>query len=154
MSPVVVAAGITIGGALLEGALAGRDIRKRLSELRRPSLSPPFAAWIAIGVLYYVTCFAIAYRLLRTELPNASSRLALALLIAVIVGNALWNLAFFRRRDLRLAWRITAGYAVLVVGLAVVLAVTDAVTSLILLPYLIYLGYGTWWTWSTWRLNS
>ena len=154
MRPLVVATSITVAGAVLEGVLAGRSIRARLSEVRRPAGSPSFPLWIAIGFLYYATCFGIAYRLTSVGSGRAVSRAALAVLVAVVIGNALWNYAFFRRRDLRLTWRIAVGYALLAIILAGLLLASDRTAALMFAPYLTYLVYGTWWTYATWRLNS
>jgi tryptophan-rich sensory protein len=139
--------------AALEGLAAGSGVKAKLARLRRPKPSPPFAAWLAIGGFYYLTCFAVAVRLLG--LARSPGRdLALCLLALLLLSNAAWNLAFFRQGNLRLSWLVSAGYAVLAPALAATLFRVDAGSFWPFLPYLIYLGYGTWWVWKTYKLNT
>jgi tryptophan-rich sensory protein len=152
--PAVFAGVLIVAGVVLEGALAGSGVRARLAELHRPSFSPPFPVWVAIGILYYAVCFGVAYRLASNRLVGAARTLGLSLLAALVIANALWNYAFFRRRDLRLTWHISIGYAALAVALAIWLFVTDSSAALWFLPYLLYLPYATWWTRAVRMLNT
>jgi tryptophan-rich sensory protein len=143
-----------VGAAALEGLAAGPAVKARLADLRMPSPSPPFSIWLGIGAFYYLTCFALALRLLGSTSPGLGRDVALALLILLLLGNAAWNLAFFRRRNLALSWRISVGYAVLAPVLAVTLLTVERPAFWLFLPYLVYLGYGTWWVWAVYRLNT
>ena len=143
-----------VTGAALEGACAGRGVRQRLGELRLPRYAPPFGAWMVIGGLYYVICFAVLYRLLRGGVDSGAQRGALGLAALLLAGNAGWNYFFFRRRDLGASAVYSALYAAVAVALAVALFRVDPVGGWIFLPYLVYLVYGTWWGYSLWRLNG
>jgi tryptophan-rich sensory protein len=109
--------------------------------------------WIGIAVLYYTTCFIVAMRLLAVGPPSESRAVAFGLLVALLLGNVLWNAAFFRRRALRLSWWVALSYWVTALALAVALWRTDRVALCVFVPYLIYLFYGTWWVYQVWRLN-
>ena len=154
MRPAIVAGVLVVTGAALEGVLAGNGVRTRLAQLHRPPFSPPFPVWVAIGVLYYAVCFSVAYRLATEQPLGASRTVALALLVALVLANAFWNYAFFRKRDLRLTWHVSVGYALLAVALAASLSVVDSLTALCFLPYVLYLPYATWWTRSILVLNQ
>ena len=74
--------------------------------------------------------------------------------------TALGNLASTRtrwgalpRRDLGLSWKAARVYALLALGLAVVLWGADRVALWIFMPYLLYLVYGTWWVYKVWELS-
>lgn len=153
LRPALLALGIAIVGASLEGAFAGRGVRQRLAALRQPTASPPLALWVVIGLLYYVTCFGVAYRLLALGM-GGEGRVAFGLLLAVMFGNAFWNFAFFRRGDLRLALGVTVAYGVAAVALLVALLGVDRLAAWFLVPYFVYLIYGMWWTCAVWRLNA
>lgn len=153
LRPALLALGIALVGAAFEGVFAGRGVRQRLAELRQPATSPPLALWAGIGLLYYATCFGVAYRLLSLGLAR-EGRVAFDLLLGVMFGNAFWNYAFFRRGDLPLTLWVTVAYGLAAVALLVALIRVDGLAAWLLVPYLLYLVYGTWWTYAVWRLNA
>ena len=63
---------ICAAAAVLEAALAGEGARQRLSQLRMPPYSPPFALWLVIGFLFYAMCFVILRHVLSTALVSPS----------------------------------------------------------------------------------
>lgn len=154
MRPALAALLICLTAAALEGACAGPGVRHRLRTLRQPAWAAPFPVWIAIGVLYYLACGIVAYRLLRFGLAQPGVGVALALLGLVLVINAVWNVAFFRAQDLGLSVQISTGYAVLVVALAGALFRIDRTAGWVWVPYLVYLVYGTCWVIVVRRLNA
>jgi tryptophan-rich sensory protein len=87
-----------------------------------------------VGALYYLTTFIVAARLLGTRPMNGVHAAALGMLVALLLGNALWNAAFFRRRDLGLSWKVARLYALLALGLAAVLWRADRVALWIFVP--------------------
>lgn len=146
------AAAICLGAAGLEGWCSGPGVRRRLAELRQPEFSPPFAAWIAIGMAYYLIGFVVLFRLLRTD-PSARRTAALAATAALLAANALWSLAFFRRRSLGAGASILAAYAALAVILEALLIGLDRTAAAVFAAYVLYLGYAVWWLRSVRRLN-
>lgn len=76
-------------------------MKQRFAELQLPQYSPPLAVWVGIGVLYYVICFAISYRLLDAGVGLSLRGGAFALLLVLMGINIFWNVVFFRRKDLR-----------------------------------------------------
>jgi tryptophan-rich sensory protein len=144
---------ICIAAAALEGAFAGSGVRQRLAALRMPPYSPPFIVWLVIGLAYYVICFVVLRHLLANR-PGTFPGIALALLIVVLLANALWNLLFFRRRDLRASFIAFIPYAGVVVALAVALTHIYPFGAALFMCYCIYLLYATWWGYRLWLLNS
>jgi len=149
---VVVPLAICLGAATLEGLFAGPGVKERLSGLRQPPHSPPFAIWVAIGLCYYVICFVVLTRLIGSP-PSLGRGAAVALVVTLLIGNAVWNLAFFRRGDLDTSVVILKGYVAVAVALAILLVLVDLVAAWVFLPYLVYLAYATWWLLSLRRLN-
>lgn len=141
-------------GALLEGLFAGSGIRQRLASLRLPSYAIPFWGWMVIGGLYYLTCFAILYRLFL--LPPAPARsAAFALLGAMMFVNALWNYFFFRTRNLFHAYLLGWPYSVIAFSLfLLLLRGVDRAAGWFLLPYVLYLFYAGVWGYRIWKLNA
>jgi tryptophan-rich sensory protein len=144
---------ICIAAAALEGALAGSGVRQRLAALRMPPYSPPFVVWLLIGLAYYVICFVVLRHLLASG-PGNFAGIALALLIVVLLANALWNVLFFRRRDLRASFIAFIPYAGVVVVLAFSLSRIYPFGAALFMCYCIYLLYATWWGYRLWLLNS
>jgi tryptophan-rich sensory protein len=145
---------LTGAAAAMETLAAGRDVRGRLAEVRQPRGSPPLGVWVAIGALYYVASFIVARRLVAADPLDTARAVALAMLMVLLLGNALWNAAFFRRRDPDLSWKLARAYALVALGLAAALWRADRVSLLVFLPYLLYLVYGTWWVYSVCRLEA
>jgi tryptophan-rich sensory protein len=142
------------GSAALEGLAAGRGVKQRFAELRMPAHSPSLGAWIAIGVLYYVVCGILLYRVISGGLAGPSAVGALVLTILVMICNAGWNWLFFRRKDLRVSFLAFFPYGALVLALTVDLFRVDLWAAAAVTPYLLYLPCATWWGYRLWRLNG
>lgn len=154
MSPTLSALLICIAAAVLEAALAGTGVRHRLATLRMPPYSPPFAVWLLIGLVYYAVCFVVLRHLLVIGAVTPTLRVALALLIFVLVANALWSFLFFRRRDLRGSFIAFIPYAVVVSALVLSLSRVYPLGAALFTSYCIYLLYATWWGYRLWLLNT
>jgi tryptophan-rich sensory protein len=154
MNTTVLALMICVAAAALEGALTGSGVRQRLAQLRMPAYSPPFALWLVIGFLFYAMCFVILRRLLGSSGNSASHRLASLLLIFVLLANALWNVLFFRWRDLRASFLAFIPYAALVAACVVFVARAYPLGAIFLSCYGIYLVYAINWGYHLWRLNA
>ena len=144
---------ICVAAAALEGALAGGGVRQRLAALRMPPYSPPFAVWLLIGLVYYAICFVVLRHLLGSG-PGTFAGVALALLIVVLLANALWSVLFFRRRDLRASFIAFIPYAAVVVALVFSLSRIYPLGAALFMCYGIYLLYATWWGYRLWLLNT
>jgi tryptophan-rich sensory protein len=144
---------ICIVAAALEGALAGSGARQRLTALRMPPCSPSFVVWILIGVAYYAICFAVLRHLLAANSRTLSVLLTLAILILVMLANALWSVLFFRQRDLRASFIAFIPYMVLVAALVVFLSRSYPFGAALFMCYCVYLLYATWWGYRLWVLN-
>lgn len=153
-SPTLLGVIICVAAAILEGALTGKDARQWLAQLRMPRYSPPFVLWVVIGVLFYAMCFVILRHILTTDLASHSQFLALVLTVLLLLANALWNVLFFRWRNLRASFIAFVPYAVLVAALVILLARTYPFGAILLSCYCVYLIYATRWGYYIWRLNA
>jgi tryptophan-rich sensory protein len=136
----------------LEGVCAGRNVRAFFSTLKFPSYSAPLWAWSIIGGLYYIIFCFVTYRLLRlvsSPLRNAT----LALVLFMMIANALSNYVIFRAQDLWRSFLIGSLAPIFDVTLLVCLIQLDAVAAWSLAPYLIYRVYGVLWSYEVWTLN-
>jgi len=139
--------------ATLEGLCAGRNVRLFFETLRFPSYSAPLWVWSIIGIVYYAIFGFVVFRLLSTTPTSPLAGATLALIIAMMLGNALANLVIFRARNLHLSYVIGcvfAGLDLLLVGLVVRL---DSVAARALVPYLVYRVYAVWWGRALMKLN-
>jgi tryptophan-rich sensory protein len=152
VNPVVIALAICTAGAVAEGLAVGTGVRERFAELCLPRHSPPLEVWIAVGILYYAVCFIVAYRLLRGWDPARS--LPLALLLALMTANALWNYLFFRRKALGASAAAFVPYTILALVLFVSLLGVDRVASWVFFLYVAYLSYAAWWLFALRRANT
>lgn len=146
--------GACVLSVALEGVFAGGGIKQRLAELRVPRYAPPLWGWIVIGALYYVICFVVLYRLFSLPATMAWRQCALVLLGGLMFINALWNLFFFRTRNLYHAYLIGLPYSVIALALFWVLLHLDRPAAWCLLPYLLYLFYANAFGYRAWKLNQ
>jgi len=138
--------------AAVEGACAGKNVKPFFATLKFPPYSAPLWVWSIIGGLYYLIFGFVTYRILRLDsspLRNAT----LALVLFMMIANALSNYVIFRSRNLRLSFLAGSLAPIFDVTLLVCLIQLDAIAAWSLVPYLIYRVYGVWWGYALWKLN-
>lgn len=138
--------------AAIEGACAGKNVKPFFAALKFPRYSAPLWVWTLIGGVYYLIFGFATYRILRVDsspLRNAT----LALVLFMMIANALSNYVIFRARDLWRSFLIGALAPIFDVTLFVCLIQLDMVAAWALVPYLIYRIYGVWWGHAVWKLN-
>jgi len=150
---LIAAAGVCAVSAALEGLCAGRRVRAVFAALQAPRFSPPLSVWFAIGLLYYATFGFVLYRLFVHPGDRALVRGTVALVAAMMVLNASWNLIFFRARNLFAAWIMGSAAPIPDILLLLCLRRLDALAALALLPYLVYRAYAVWWGYAVWIAN-
>jgi len=142
-----------VAAAVLEGFCAGRDVKAFFAKLRAPRYSAPLPVWYAIGVLYYATFGFVLYRVLGLAGGDRLTRGTLALVASMMIANALWNLIFFRARNLFVAFIVGSVAPIPDVALLACLLRLDTPAALALVPYLIYRVYAVWWGYALWVEN-
>lgn len=138
--------------AALEGACAGRNVKAFFSTLKFPRYSAPLWVWSIIGGVYYLIFGFVIYRLLRLD-GSMLRRAALALVLIMMVVNALTNYIIFRARNLRLSFIVGSLFPVMDLTLLLCLIELDTLAAWSLVPYLIYRVYAVWWGYTLWKLN-
>jgi translocator protein len=143
---------VCIAAAGLEGVCAGKNVKSYFAKLRWPTYSAPLWVWYIIGGVYYVIFFYILYRLLK--LHGSELKLAtLALVLIMMVLNALWNYFFFRAQNLFLSFVGGSLAPIFDTTLFVCLLQLDKAAAWSLFPYLLYRIYGLWWGYALWKTN-
>lgn len=150
---LLTAAAICVVSAAIEGLCAGSGVKAFFATLRTPKYSAPLPVWYAIGVGYYVTFGLILYRLLVLPGPSRSAQGALALVVTMMLANALWNFVFFRARNLFIAFVTSSAAPLADIVLFIWLLRLDQPSALALVPYLAYRVYAVWWGYALWAAN-
>ena len=145
---------ICVGFAVLEGLTAGADAGQRYASMRLPSWSPPFWAWLIVGVTYYLICGFVLHRIFSGGDVKGQRAVALGLLLLMMGINAVWNVVFFQSNDLRLAFFVVLPYDAVALTLFIVLRRLDRLTAWGFSPYLAYLIYANIWGYGVWRANA
>ena len=152
-SAILISLGICVVSAILEGVLAGKNVKSFFAKLQFPSYSPPLWVWYIIGVVYYVICFFILYRIFRHDSDASLKYVALMLLLIMMGVNAFWNYVFFRAQNLFLSFFAFAFYPLIAIALFVCLLQFDKIAAWSLVPYFLYLLYAVRWGYGLWKLN-
>ena len=151
---ILISAAICATAGALEGLCAGTGVRAFFATLRFPRYSAPLWLWSIIGASYYLTFAFVLYRLLLLGRPSGLQRQLLALIVFMMLANALANIVIFRLRDLRLDFFIGAAAPVFDLALLFGLLQLDRRAALALVPYLLYRVYAVWWCYGLWTVNA
>lgn len=151
---ILIAIGICLATAALEGVCAGRNVKSFFAQLEFPPYSAPLWVWSIIGALYYLIFGFIIYRLLRLDNDSSLKSATLALILFMMVVNALTNYVIFRAQNLHLSFIVGTLFPVLDITLFICLIQLDKVAAWWLIPYLIYRVYGVWWGYALWKING
>lgn len=151
---ILISLGACVMAAVLEGMCAGKNVKAFYSELLFPRYSAPLWVWGIIGGLYYLIFWFVLYRLLRLGGSSALGNSALALILFMMVVNALSNYAIFRARNLRLSFIIGNLFPLMDAALFACLLRLDRVAAWTLIPYLLYRIYALWWGYGLWKING
>lgn len=156
MSPpyaVLSSLGICAVAAALEGLCAGKNVKSFYAELRFPRYSAPLWVWTIIGGIYYLIFWFVLYRLLLIDDRSALWLATFALLMFMMIVNALTNYVIFRARNIGLSFIITSFFPFLDFGLLLSLLPLDKLAAWSLTPYLLYRIYSVWWSYGLWKIN-
>lgn len=154
MSSLSFAAAVCLAGMVAEAALAGKNANAMMRSLKQPAWALPTWVWYFVGAVYYATCFTSLYRLKNAGSRAEMQSLSLALIIAVMIANAVWNFIFFRRKDFGLSFWFFLPYTITVVALVYTLSRIDFLSAMIFVIYLLYLPYALVWSHRIWKLNG
>jgi tryptophan-rich sensory protein len=152
--PWVWSLAICIAAAATEGMLSGTQVKLRFDELKLPRPAFPLWCWFVIGAAYYVFFFFTVKSILEAPPTRIWTATALVLAIVLLAANAIWNLFFFRRKNLWLGFVLFLPYDLAALLFGFVLYYLRNPYFSWFLIYVCYLAYASWWGHRIWRLNS
>ena len=144
---------ICVASAILEGVMAGSNVKPYFAGLQQPRYAVSLKAWYAIGVLYYLVCGVVLYRMLRHPEDTDRWTIAFVLIVVMMSANAFWNYIFFRARNLFISFLAFGPYIVVTLSLIVALSRLDHIAAFLIFIYLLYLVYAFTWSYRLWHLN-
>ena len=150
---ILISIAICILSAVLEGVMAGGNVRQYFTTLKQPRFAIPLKGWFAIGGIYYLVCGVVLYRLLRYDGHGGLRNAAFILLVLMMIANAVWNYIFFRARNLFVSLVAFGPYIVITVSLVITLIRFDPISAGLVVVYSLYLVYATLWAYRLWGLN-
>ena len=150
----LLASGICIIAALLEGLCAGRNVKSFFASLKSPRYSPPLWVWSIIGGVYYIIFWFLLFRLFRLETDSFLKVIALTLIIFMMIVNALTNYIIFRARNLYLSFVVGSAFPLMDIALFACLLRLDELAAWSMIPYLLYRIYAVWWGYKLWKANE
>jgi len=145
--------GTCVLAAGLEGLCAGKNVKSFFAQLRFPPYSPPLWLWSIIGGLYYVIFCFVLFRLLRLSSDSVLRTGAVALVVFMMIVNALANYVIFRAKNLRLNFIIGSLFPVMDAALFICVIQLDTFAGWSMIPYLLYRAYAVWWCYKLWKTN-
>jgi len=153
MHTLVFASTICVAAIAAEAIAAGKGANETMRTLKQPSWALPVVGWYALGLLYHAVCWFVLYRVSNSRILGSMRQASLALLIALMATNVIWNFIFLRRRKLALGFWCVVPYAFLALVLLSMLARIDRQSELVFLAYIFYIPYAIGWTFQVWKLN-
>lgn len=156
MEPIALAAaiGLSLVMAVFGTVLVGDSLKTWYPTIRHPRFEPPLWGFVLVGLVVYVIDAIVLYRLLVVIDDSAIRVVALATLVAVMLGNELWNAVLFRLRSPYRAMIGLFGFIVLLAVLVVALFLADVVSGWLMLGYLAWVvGFDVPWIMRLWQLN-
>ena len=150
----LLASGICIIAALLEGLSAGRNVKSFFASLKSPRYSPPLWVWSIIGGIYYIVFWFVLFRLFRLETDSFVKIIALTLIVFMMIVNALTNYIIFRARNLYLSFMVGSAFPIMDIALFACLLRLDELAAWSMIPYLLYRIYAVWWGYRLWKANE
>lgn len=150
---VLITLAICAVSAILEGVMAGGNVKPYFAGLQQPRHAVSLKAWYAIGGLYYIVCGVVLYRMLRHPEDRDIRTIAFALIVVMMSANAIWNYIFFRARNLFISFLAFGPYIVVTLSLIVTLSRFDQISAALIFLYLLYLVYAITWSYKLWNLN-
>jgi benzodiazapine receptor len=114
----------------------------------------PLQVFYFVGVLYHILFAGVLYRVL-VHVENRRERLVcLALTLAAMLLNELWNFGFFGLRSTLAGFLGIVAFLVPLTALIVVLFRCERRSGQVLLPYYLWVLYDLAWTFELWMLNG
>jgi tryptophan-rich sensory protein len=150
---ILVSLGVCGIAAALEGLCAGHNVKSYFAKLKSPPYSPPLWVWYIVGGLYYGTFFFVVYRVLTRGSSSSLANTTIAVVLAMMLANALWNYLFFRAQKLAVSVLVTFLAPMMDLVLLICLIRLDRVAAWALMPYLMYRVYSLWWAYGLWKMN-
>jgi len=146
----LIALGLCIAAAGIEGLCAGRDPMWQLKALKQPWWSPPTWVWVLIGLAWYGICFTGLLRLLPFWPEH---KLPMILLVALMLLNAANNVPLFRMKRLDLALAFFIPYWPVLAAFLWAICPLDSLTFRLFAVYSVYQIYAAAWGYQLWRMN-
>lgn len=150
----LLASGICVIAALLEGLCAGRNVKSFFASLKSPRYSPPLWVWSIIGGVYYIIFWFLLFRLFQLQTDSFLKVIALTLIVFMMIVNALTNYIIFRARNLYLSFMVGSAFPLMDIALFACLLRLDELAAWSMIPYLLYRIYAVWWGYRLWRANE
>lgn len=134
----------------LESWLAGPDPLGFIRSLRQPSWALPFAGYVTVPFLFYGIAI---YATVGAIQAGPAARGALALIVAVLLGNAFLNHLLCRRHRIDWAFRLAIPLVVVAAAAAVVVYAFDRTAGVLMGLVVLFVLYDVAWFAALARLN-
>jgi tryptophan-rich sensory protein len=136
---------------IIEGFSATKGGRRWFENLIQPRVAFPLYVWYIIGVIYYILCGIIAYRLFHRS--GASFTPEIILLTVIMIINALTNFILFNYRSLKWFYVVLYPFTGLFTAFILVLLRSDPVSAALAGVYACWLVYDLYYFRRLWKLN-
>lgn len=111
-------------------------------NLTKPNFQPPIWIFLPVWVLLYILMI-ISFGLIVTAPFRWMNILAYVFFVAQLVINLRWGPAFFKEKNLRKAFLLSALLTLLVFLTTIVFFYISVLASLLFLPYLLWCAFAS-----------
>lgn len=142
---------IPLAGGLIIGFLITNS-GQQYGQLIKPSFAPPSWIFRVVWPILYIL-MGISYNIYKHKTKSDNLKVNLLYYFQLII-NFLWSFIFFRLKLYGISFLLAVFLAVLVGILFYKFFKTDKVSSLLLVPYLLWLIYASVLSYFIWMLNE
>jgi len=148
---------VTVPGVLLLGFLSGSSVPAGADNpwyraLAKPAITPPDWVFPVVWTILYVL-IGVALAIVLNARGARGRGLGIALFIAQLAANLVWNPLFFGWRRVTLALAVIVVLFVLALATTWVFARIRAAAAWLMVPYLVWIVFAGLLTWRIHQLN-
>ncbi|HME81128.1 MAG TPA: TspO/MBR family protein [Candidatus Eremiobacteraceae bacterium] len=150
---LIVALAACFGAAALGSIFTTPRLGDWYANIRKPAWTPPSWLFAPVWTLLFIM-MAVSVWLVWLRAGFAGASWAFALFAVQLALNVLWSALFFGMRNPAAAFAEVIVFWLAIAATALAFSRIDALSALLLVPYLLWVAFAAILNFAIWRLNA